>query len=73
MTYSIEVPSKAETVLTGRALVVSKTIRGVAWSMDCDHAGRPLLIRRDGRVYPTFPKVLLPMHRFAARFLGSVV
>jgi hypothetical protein len=70
--YDIEVPSIAQTQLTGLALIVRDTIRGVTWEMHCDNCGRPLAIRRNGVPYPTMINALLPMHRFAARFLLAV-
>jgi hypothetical protein len=69
--YNLEVPSIAETQITGRYLTVSKVIRGIEWQMDCDAAARPLAIRRNGKPYPTLPVLLNPMHRFARRFLGA--
>lgn len=70
--YEIEVPSIAETDLTGVALIVMDTIRGHRWHMACDKAGRPLAITRDGKSYPTLATQLLPMHRFAVRFLAPI-
>lgn len=70
MAYSILVPPIYETQLTGHALTISDRIRGHDWSMRCDNAGRPLAITRNGNPYPTLPRLLNPMHRFARRFLG---
>ena len=70
--YEIEVPSIAETAVTGVALVVNDTIRGHAWRMLCDSAGRPLALRRDGKPVASVPTALQPMLRFAARFLAPV-
>lgn len=69
-TYDIEVPSIVETQCTGVALTVHDTIRGVQWTLVCDSGARPLTVRRNGTPYPTLPNVLLPMRRFARRFLN---
>lgn len=70
--YQIEVPALAMMAVTGVALVVVDTIHGHEWRMECDGAGRPLRITRDGESYPTLPNLLRPMHRFAQRFLAGV-
>lgn len=68
--YDLEVPSIVETQLTGVALTISKTIRGVEWRMTCDSGARPLAILRNGKSYPTLATMLRPMHRAAAKFLN---
>lgn len=70
-TYDIEVPSNAETAVTGVALTVADTIRGHRWHMACDCKGRPLALTRDGKPYPCLPVMLRPMQSFAARFLAA--
>jgi YD repeat-containing protein len=69
--YEVEVPSLAETQLTGVALVVLVSRGGHQWRMSCDEGGRPLSVRRDGKPYPTLPVLLNPAHRFAKWFLGK--
>lgn len=73
-TYEVEVPSIVETQLTGLALIVRGYARGsvAAWEMHCDSMGRPLAIRRNDKPYPTLATCLIPMHRFAKRFLVGV-
>ena len=69
--YDIEVPSIAETSLTGVALVVADTIRGQRWRIACDTAGRPLAVTRNGKSHSYLPKQLHPMRNFAVKFLAS--
>ena len=56
----------------GIKCIISGTVRGARWSIQCDRGGRPLAITRNGKPYPSLPNILRPMHRAAEKYLGVV-